>query len=210
MKILVSEKGCIYQAKNTFHDMEDLTNFPLRIFNNLVDSIKRRGYGWQKDAKENNITLDNGDVVTTFEEWFEWKGGLKYIWEIFLKRIDAFENLPEINWDNQEHVEMLKKSWWDFRKLFPEFYFATHKDEIEHGILSMNPVASNSQFYFGTLDEFFATYGKIPTTCTFIANNCSPHQQMRLNRILSSARTYDDGQGGIATLHDVYWDVVYV
>lgn len=94
--------------------------------------------------------------------------------------------------------------------IFPGFVFATDEQEQEDCIMSMNPVATTDQKYLGTMEEVKAMYGSLPETCIFIANNCTPSQQVELLQIVGKSYVFNDGQGGIASLKDHYWRIMVV
>ena len=228
MKILVND-GKVYEAQNTFHNEGEIKKNLQNFYNGFVN--KRPYYNsdrgtWERQAQECDILviqkgteecnekslIEQGWIFESFEENLTRRGGFKKVaWEYFIKHVCVVtENIPVIDFADEVMVKtVLSDFFWDFSNVFPNFFFASYKDKIENGILSMNPVASTSAYYFGTLEEFMSKHKQAPRQCVFIANNCTPVQQCMLSSLLSKARTHDDRQGCAITIHSCYWEVIY-
>ena len=216
LKRFLIKRGVLYAPQNTFHDLSRLKEMLSYTYDSLVTGTWDSS--WEQRMKAAGITFEGrtsygnpvADLVTmSYEEWLQAKGGLsKCLWAKFLEIIEVSENLPEPDFDNEKVRKELSTSWWDFRHIFPGFVFATSEQEQEDCIMAMNPVATTDPKYLGTMEEVIAMYGALPMTCIFIANNCTPSQQIELLQIVGKSYVVNDGQGGVASLKDHYWRIM--
>lgn len=212
------KRGVLYTPQNTFHDIARLKEILSDTYNSLVKGTWYNG--WEERMIAAGITFEGrtsfgypvADLVTmSYEEWIQSKGGMaKSLWNKFLEIIEVSENLPTPDFDNEEVQKMFSLSWWDFRHVFPGFVFATDKQEKEDTIMSMNPLATTDPEYLGTMGEVKSMYGSLPMNCIFIANSCTPSQQVELLQIVGKSYVFNDGQGGVASLKDHYWRIIVV
>lgn len=216
LKRFLIKRGVLYAPQNTYHDLSQLKEMLSYTYDSLVNT--KWYHGWTNRMVAAGITFEGStswgnpvaDLVTmSYEEWLQSKGGLyKCMWMKFLEIIEVSENLPTPDFDDEKVQKLLSLSWWDFRDVFPGFVFATDKQEQEDCIMSMNPIATTDQKYLGTMEEVKAMYGALPMTCIFIANNCTPSQQVELLQIVGKSYVFNDGQGGVASLKDHYWRIM--
>ena len=210
------KKGAVYAPQNTFHDISKIKEMLSYTYDSLVSY--KWDSSWEYQMNKAGITFEGrtsygnpvADLVTmSYEEWIQSKGGLsKCLWNKFLETLKISENLPAPDFDDERVQKLFSLSWWDFRDVFPEFVFATSEQEQEDCIMSMNPIATTDQKYLGTMEEVKAMYGALPMTCIFIANNCTPPQQVELLQIVGKSYVVNDGQGGVASLKDHYWRIM--
>ena len=184
-KRFLNKKGVLYAPQTSFHKISRLSD----ILRNTYDSLV-------------NVTM-------TYEEWLQSQGGLsECLWTKFLEIIEVSENLPTPNFDDENIKKMFSSSWWNFKRAFPNFVFATDKDEVEDCVMSMNPIATTDTKYLGTMEEVRAIYGSLPQKCIFLANNCTAPQQVELLQIVSKSYAFDDGQGYVASVKNHYWRIM--
>ena len=216
VKSFLIKRGVLYAPQNTYHDLSQLKEMLSYTYDSLVNT--KWYHGWTDRMVAAGITFEGStswgnpvaDLVTmSYEEWLQSKGGLsKCMWMKFLEIIEVSENLPTPDFDDERVQKLFSLSWWDFRDVFPGFVFATDKQEQEDCIMSMNPIATTDPKYLGTMEEVKAMYGALPVTCIFIANNCTPPQQVELLQIVGKSYVFNDGQGCVASLKDHYWRIM--
>ena len=220
MKKYLNLDGKFYEKRNTFHGIEKLEKGLKNKFELFIN--KKWNHSISEEAKMLGIPL-NGEVPygmpikdcisITFEEWVNSKGGiLSMMWDEFVNNLKVYENIPT----KDQFLFVIKRTenWWDFRRNFPSFSYATWEEEITDLVMSIDPIGSTDPKYLGTVDFVLQEYSQLPEQCIVIANTKDNIKLARMFAMTAYRKSWvstDYGSGqGFSSTETSNWRVYFV
>lgn len=185
-------------------------------WNSLIESAPTSAFSFRQKAEELEIPVKVGEfqngiesaIDTTFEEWYAVQISPEKLFERFLIWLSAANR--ELSLEEFKAVAYKEgnlKNFWDFSTLEEEFFFGGR--ERVTPVISFNKVATEMAHYVGKVEELMKA-DMLPKSAICIANFLDRDQQLLLNKLLTKGEVYNDQQGGIGYISEVYWDVIYI